>query len=219
MSLIGAGQSRNRWVTRAPERCRPVPPLGPKNEFGKVLVSVKGGKSLNPGMVRDLGGTVNAQKAAMGVLITREPITAGMRNNRPRRSVHPPIKQAGVQLSSGIHHRALAGEAPEDATDVAALHSRLLTRRQGRRAEAVPQRYCATPMTGSADDVSPLYRPPSDGGLSSKPGTSSPAQLNSLAPLSRSVRSIARHRSENRLALRTCCEPAFVWSCVTPRVR
>lgn len=37
-------------------------PLGPKNQFGRVLVSVKGGKSLNPSMVRDLGGTVDAQK-------------------------------------------------------------------------------------------------------------------------------------------------------------
>lgn len=45
---------------------------------GRVLVSVKGGKSLNPSMVRDLQGTVQAQRAEMGVLITMQPPTPGM---------------------------------------------------------------------------------------------------------------------------------------------
>jgi hypothetical protein len=43
-----------------------------------VLVSVKGGKSLNPSMVRDLVGTVQSQNAQMGVLITMIPPTPGM---------------------------------------------------------------------------------------------------------------------------------------------
>jgi hypothetical protein len=45
---------------------------------GRVLVSVKGGKSVNPSMVRDLVGTVDSQKAEMGVLITMVPPTPGM---------------------------------------------------------------------------------------------------------------------------------------------
>lgn len=45
---------------------------------GRVLVSVKGGKSINPAMVRDLVGTVDSQKAEMGVLITMVPPTPGM---------------------------------------------------------------------------------------------------------------------------------------------
>ena len=45
---------------------------------GRVLVSVKGGKSVNPAMVRDLVGTVDSQKAEMGVLITMVPPTPGM---------------------------------------------------------------------------------------------------------------------------------------------
>ncbi len=45
---------------------------------GRVLVSVKGGKSVNPAMVRDLVGTVESQKAEMGVLITMVPPTTGM---------------------------------------------------------------------------------------------------------------------------------------------
>jgi DNA modification methylase len=49
-----------------------------KTEAGRVLVSVKGGKSLNPSMVRDLVGTVQSQNAQMGVLITMIPPTPGM---------------------------------------------------------------------------------------------------------------------------------------------
>jgi SAM-dependent methyltransferase len=41
-----------------------------KKNVGRVLVSVKGGKNVNPGFVRDLVGTVSSQKAEMGVLIT-----------------------------------------------------------------------------------------------------------------------------------------------------
>jgi len=49
------------------------------NATGRVLVSVKGGKQLNPGMVRDLGGTVEAQKdAVMGIFLTIDPPTKGM---------------------------------------------------------------------------------------------------------------------------------------------
>jgi DNA modification methylase len=49
-----------------------------KAEGGRVLVSVKGGKNINPAMVRDLVGTVESQKAEMGVVITMVPPTPGM---------------------------------------------------------------------------------------------------------------------------------------------
>lgn len=49
-----------------------------KAEGGRVLASVKGGRSVNPAMVRDLVGTVESQKAEMGVLITMVPPTPGM---------------------------------------------------------------------------------------------------------------------------------------------
>ncbi|MDP3064948.1 MAG: DNA methyltransferase [Chloroflexota bacterium] len=45
----------------------------------KVIVQVKGGKHLNPGMVRDLFGTVENEKAVMGLLITLEEPTSGMK--------------------------------------------------------------------------------------------------------------------------------------------
>lgn len=47
-------------------------------EIGRVIVSVKGGKQVNPSMVRDLAGTVAAQRAQMGVLIVMEAPTRGM---------------------------------------------------------------------------------------------------------------------------------------------
>lgn len=52
-------------------------PLDKKN-VGRILVSVKGGRQLNPAMVRDLVGTVNSQGAEMGVLITMTNPTRGM---------------------------------------------------------------------------------------------------------------------------------------------
>lgn len=48
-------------------------------KVAKVVVQVKGGKNLNPGMVRDLLGTVEKEKAVMALLITLEAPTAGMK--------------------------------------------------------------------------------------------------------------------------------------------
>jgi len=47
-------------------------------QIGKVTVSVKGGRQLNPAMVRDLAGTVSAQRAELGLLIVMDEITRGM---------------------------------------------------------------------------------------------------------------------------------------------
>jgi DNA modification methylase len=49
-----------------------------KKDLGEVIVSVKGGKQLNPAMVRDLRGTVERHHAQMGVLITQGAPTPGM---------------------------------------------------------------------------------------------------------------------------------------------
>ena len=53
-------------------------PIG--RDTGRIIVSVKGGRHINPGMVRDLLGTVNSQHAEMGVLITMESPTRGLRD-------------------------------------------------------------------------------------------------------------------------------------------
>jgi hypothetical protein len=52
-------------------------PLG-TGKIGKVLVSVKGGKTITPSMVRDLSGTIEARRAQMGVFITMAPATPGI---------------------------------------------------------------------------------------------------------------------------------------------
>jgi DNA modification methylase len=53
-------------------------PLNAKGAIGRVLVSVKGGKSIGPQFMRDLLGTVQTQKAEMGVLITMAKPTHGI---------------------------------------------------------------------------------------------------------------------------------------------
>jgi len=50
-----------------------------KDKSTKVVAQVKGGKSLAPTIVRDLIGTVEKEKAAIGLLITLEEPTRGMR--------------------------------------------------------------------------------------------------------------------------------------------
>ena len=49
-----------------------------KEKIGRGIISVKGGYSINPGMVRDLKGTMQSQNADFGILITRKEPTRGM---------------------------------------------------------------------------------------------------------------------------------------------
>jgi DNA modification methylase len=49
-----------------------------EKRIGQVLISVKGGDNLNPSMVRDLAGTVEHERAEMGMLLTLETPTRGM---------------------------------------------------------------------------------------------------------------------------------------------
>lgn len=48
--------------------------------IGRALVSVKGGKTVGPSAVRELLGTMETQKAELGVLITMAEPTAGMKD-------------------------------------------------------------------------------------------------------------------------------------------
>lgn len=52
-------------------------PIG-SSTVGKVLVSVKGGRVVSPRALRDLVGTIDTQRAVMGVLITLGPPTRGL---------------------------------------------------------------------------------------------------------------------------------------------
>jgi DNA modification methylase len=53
-------------------------PTDAQGGLGRILVSVKGGRTIGPQFVRDLLGTVETQKAQMGVLITMAEPTRGI---------------------------------------------------------------------------------------------------------------------------------------------
>lgn len=60
--------------------------LGPESQY-KTIVSVKGGKQLNPAMVRELVGTVAREDASFGVLITIHNPTKGMKEEAAKAGV------------------------------------------------------------------------------------------------------------------------------------
>ena len=79
---------------------------------GRVTISVKGGDTLNPAMVRDLIGTVDKDKTDLGILITRVEPTRGMRETAaeagtytwpPTGATHPKVQILTVeQVMSGV---------------------------------------------------------------------------------------------------------------------
>ena len=60
--------------------------IGPNYQY-KTIVSVKGGKTLNPGMVRDLVGTISRENASFGILITIQNPTDGMKKEAAQAGV------------------------------------------------------------------------------------------------------------------------------------
>jgi site-specific DNA-methyltransferase (adenine-specific) len=57
-------------------------------DVGVCAVSVKGGANVNPGMVRDLAGTVSGSDSQMGLLILRVPPTAGMESEAAKHATY-----------------------------------------------------------------------------------------------------------------------------------
>lgn len=114
VSLIGAEPNQKQVGDKGIDGVARFP-LGPKNEFGRILVSVKGGKTLNPSMVRDLGGTVEAQKAAMGVLITLEAATKGVQDaiDHGGTYTHPANNQTFPKLQHITVADLMAGKTPK----------------------------------------------------------------------------------------------------------
>ncbi|MDT0179208.1 DNA methyltransferase [Microbacterium sp. ARD31] len=87
---------------------------GTAKNVGRVLASVKGGKQLNPAMVRDLRGTVERQKAELGVLITMQEPTRGMVDevNHSGSWTHPANGQSYPRLQIITAADLLAGKKP-----------------------------------------------------------------------------------------------------------
>lgn len=89
-------------------------PLG-TGKIGKLLVSVKGGKTINPSMVRDLSGTIESRKAQMGVLITLAPATKGVTDaiNHGGVFTHPANGQKYPRLQHITVADLLANKRPQ----------------------------------------------------------------------------------------------------------
>jgi DNA modification methylase len=94
-------------------------PLGDPNkkarQVGQILISVKGGKNIGPQFVRDLLGTVNTQKAEMGVLITMTEPTRGVIDavNHAGTYTHPANKQTFPKIQVVTVSELLAGKRPD----------------------------------------------------------------------------------------------------------
>lgn len=95
-------------------------PLGGPSNFGRILVSVKGGKSLNPAMVRDLSGTLSAEGAEMGILITQHPITRGMQDALGQAGFYsdPLTGRTYARLQAITTGELLAGQKPDTPATV-----------------------------------------------------------------------------------------------------
>lgn len=89
--------------------------LDGRGGIGRALISVKGGRQLNPSMVRDLGGTVATQKAEMGVLITNSPPTRGMTDeaNHAGTYEHPHYSDAYPRVQMITVDELLSGKRPK----------------------------------------------------------------------------------------------------------
>jgi len=70
-----------------------------KEKIGKGIISVKGGRSINPGMVRDLKGTTQSQNADFGILITLEKATRGMIEEAVKEGYFDYCYQEGTVIS------------------------------------------------------------------------------------------------------------------------
>lgn len=90
-------------------------PLDARRTVGRVLISVKGGRQLNPSMVRDLGGTVATQRAEMGVLITNGAPTRGMTDeaNHAGTYQHPHYAEAFPRIQIITVDELLSGKRPK----------------------------------------------------------------------------------------------------------
>lgn len=85
-------------------------PGGEKLE--SVIVSVKGGKQLVPGMIRDLESVVRREKAAMGVFVTLEEPTSGMRQEAAKHGFYQYGEQQFPRIQLLTVGEILEGKRP-----------------------------------------------------------------------------------------------------------
>jgi site-specific DNA-methyltransferase (adenine-specific) len=78
----------------------------------KAIVSVKGGQNLNPGMVRDLLGTVENEHAKMGIFVTLEDPTVRMRQAASAAGLYKTEYGAYEKVQILTVEQLLAGKKP-----------------------------------------------------------------------------------------------------------
>lgn len=91
-------------------------PVDTRGKLGKVLVSVKGGKTIAPTFVRDLAGTVDATPDAhMGVLITMSEPTRGIKDAIDHGGIYkvPYSEQTFPKLQHITIAELFSGKRPE----------------------------------------------------------------------------------------------------------
>ncbi len=82
---------------------------------GKILVSVKGGRQLNPSMVQALDGAIRTHRAHMGIFVSLNPSTRGMREiaDRAGNYTWPANGQHFPRLQILTVAELLAGKKPQ----------------------------------------------------------------------------------------------------------
>lgn len=85
-----------------------------KKTTGRILISVKGGKTINPSMARDLDGTLAQQKAELGVLIVQSAVTKGIQEvaDKSGSYKHPNTGQSYPRLQVITVAELLEGKRP-----------------------------------------------------------------------------------------------------------
>lgn len=97
VALVGAQPNKKQVGDRGIDGVGrfPIDGVAKTSAVGTVLVSVKGGRQLNPSMVRDLAGTIATEKAELGVLVVNGAPTRGMLDAAAHAGswVHPATQQ------------------------------------------------------------------------------------------------------------------------------
>lgn len=114
VSLVGAEPNKKQVADKGIDGVARFP-VDAKGGLDRILVSVKGGQTLNPAMVRDLAGTVQAQKAAMGVIVTLAPATKGFKEAIDHGGIykHPGDGRQFPRLQHITVAELLRGERPK----------------------------------------------------------------------------------------------------------
>lgn len=116
VSMVNAEPNQRQVGDKGIDGVARFPLGGQGKRIGKVLVSVKGGKNVPPTFVRDLVGTIQqTEGAAMGVLLTMQPLTRGAQEVIDKSGIyrHPLNSQEYPVLQHFTVRELLDGRQPK----------------------------------------------------------------------------------------------------------